>query len=137
MASVAPITSNNSILTPAEQNPRVPSKTLGQNDFLKLLVTQFTNQDPLSPMKDTEYVAQMAQFTSLEQSKAMSADLSALQANTLIGRNVVIGSGTTSDPQIEGTVSAVEFRAGKPTLMVNGQSYELGQVLRITPAEIN
>jgi len=52
----------------AEVNERVPNKVLGQNDFLQLLVTQMQNQDPMSPMQDTEFIAQMAQFTSLEQS---------------------------------------------------------------------
>ena len=48
---------------------------MGQTEFLSLLVTQMRNQDPLKPVSDTEFIAQMAQFTSLEQTKEMGADL--------------------------------------------------------------
>ena len=46
---------------------RKPKQELGKDDFLQLLVAQLTHQDPTSPMEDTQFVAQMAQFTSLEQ----------------------------------------------------------------------
>ncbi|MBW7886938.1 MAG: flagellar hook capping protein [Bacteroidetes bacterium] len=46
---------------------RKPQNTLGKQDFLNLLVTQMKNQDPLDPMKGTEFAAQLAQFSSLEQ----------------------------------------------------------------------
>ena len=59
----------------AADTSRVPIQTLGQNDFLKLLVTQMTSQDPLNPQKDTDFIAQMAQFSSLEQSKTMASDV--------------------------------------------------------------
>src|ERR1041385_6444330 len=74
---------------------RIPIQTLGQDDFLKLLTTQMSAQDPLNPQTDTQFIAQMAQFSSLEQNKSMQADLAKLrsdqelsQANGLIGKNV-------------------------------------------------
>lgn len=77
--------------------------TLGKNDFLNLLVTQLRFQDPLEPMKDTEFVAQLAQFSSLEQLSNISSSLDTssqldyvlsqtianTMATTLIGREVV------------------------------------------------
>ena len=54
---------------------RVPMKQLGQDEFLQLLVTQMRNQDPLKPVSDTEFIAQMAQFSNLEQTKEMSGDI--------------------------------------------------------------
>lgn len=118
---------------------RVPQKVLDQDDFLKLLMTQFTSQDPMEPMKDTAFIAQMAQFTALEQSKSMTADIAALreqqqilQANGMLGRNVVVQ--VDGGLVARGTVTAVQLEAGTPKLVVNGQAYELGQVLNITPA---
>ena len=57
--------------------------TLGKEDFLKLLVTQLTHQDPTNPMKDTEFVAQLATYSGLEQQMTMNKNLETLiAANT-------------------------------------------------------
>lgn len=141
MASTTPITATNSIYSPEESNPRVPEKTMGQDDFLKLLVTQFTNQDPMSPMKDTEYIAQMAQFTSLEQTKSMSSEIAKLRAdnqlmqgNALIGRTVELQPDSSNkDIHLIGTVSAVTIKAGTPQIVVNNTPYDLSTVLSIRP----
>jgi len=117
---------------------RVPIQTLGQSDFLKLLVTQMTSQDPLNPQKDTDFIAQMAQFSALEQSKTMQVDISQLrtqqqlfQANALIGQTVEVqvNESTTAT----GVVSAVEIQAGYPMIVVGGTSYDLSQLRSITP----
>ena len=113
----------------APGSTRVPIQTLGQNDFLKLLVTQMTTQDPTNPQKDTEFIAQMAQFSSLEQSKTMQNSIAQLQANSLLGKTVSLRSG--SAPVVNGTVSAVQTVAGAPQLMVNGIAYEMSQVSNV------
>src|SRR5688572_28439393 len=76
---------------------RIPVKTLDQQDFLKLLVAQMTQQDPLNPKSDLEMIPQMVSFTTLEQSKSMQTDIAQLraeqqmlQANSLLGRTVEI-----------------------------------------------
>lgn len=139
--SVSAITSTTAASATAAE-PRVPQKVLDQDDFLKLLMTQFTSQDPMEPMKDTAFIAQMAQFTALEQSKSMTADIAALreqqqflQANGMLGRNVVVQ--VDGGLVAQGTVTAVQMEAGTPKLVVNGQAYELSQVLSITPAATN
>lgn len=72
-----------------------PSSTLGQVDFMKLIIAQMRNQNPLEPQKDSDFMAQMAQFEALNQSKAATQTLKVLQglselgnAAGLIGRTV-------------------------------------------------
>lgn len=136
--SVSAITSTGSVGA-TDTTPRVPQKVLNQDDFLKLLMTQFTSQDPTQPMKDTEFIAQMAQFTALEQSKTMTADIAALreqqqilQANGMLGRNVVVQ--VDGGVVAQGIVTAVQMEAGTPKIVINGQPYDLSQVLSLAPA---
>jgi flagellar basal-body rod modification protein FlgD len=124
---------------PSEAADRLPVKTLSQQDFLKLLIAQLTSQDPLSPQKDTEFIAQMTQFSTLEQSKSMQSDISRLrtdqqilQATALLGRavEVRVDENTIS----HGVVNAVRIEAGMPKVVVGDQSYSLNQLLSVAPA---
>ncbi|WEK56186.1 MAG: flagellar hook assembly protein FlgD [Candidatus Cohnella colombiensis] len=72
---------------------REPVKELGKDQFLQILITQLRNQDPMQPMQDTEFIGQMAQFSSLEQMVNMSSQMSALRQSAgmvaaLIGKEV-------------------------------------------------
>lgn len=115
--------------------------TLDQNDFLKLLAVQFQQQDPMSPMEDTAFIAQMAQFTALDQSKALVTQMTALSAsqgiataNTYIGRQVTLDAG--DDQTVTGVVSGVEVTDGTPRLIVNDLTYDLSAVLLVEPAPV-
>ena len=138
--SVSTINSVSSTTTTDQSGEsRLPTQTLGQSDFLKLLVTQMSQQDPMNPMKDTEFIAQMASFSALEQSKTMEADISALrteqqllQANGLIGRLVNMQS--EDGTLVSGIVNGVQVADGTPTLVVNGQTFTLSQVVSVAPA---
>lgn len=59
--------------------PKGPDNALGKDAFLKLLVTQLQNQNPLQPMADGEFLAQLAQFSSLETLQTMQQDIAALR----------------------------------------------------------
>jgi flagellar basal-body rod modification protein FlgD len=107
--------------------------TLNQADFLKLLVTQMTSQDPLNPQSDTAFAAQLAQFSALQQSQTMTTDMQTLQANSLIGRTVNVTSSTDTTQTSTGVVSGVQMASGVPDVVVNGQLYDLSQVNAITP----
>jgi flagellar basal-body rod modification protein FlgD len=72
---------------------RKPVKDMGKNEFLQILVTQLRNQDPMAPMQDKEFIAQMAQFSSLEQMMNMATQMTSLRqsagmAAALIGKQV-------------------------------------------------
>ncbi len=68
-------TTNSSNIDPNLLNALTNSTSMGKDDFLMLLVSQLRNQDPLEPLKDTEFVTQLATFSSLEQLASMNATL--------------------------------------------------------------
>jgi flagellar basal-body rod modification protein FlgD len=120
----------------------LPTQTLNQDDFLKLLVAQLQAQDPMNPESDTEFVSQMANFTTLEQSKEMTNDIQQLgsqqqlqQANDLIGRTVTLGNADGS--LTSGTVTGILVQSGVPSLIVNGQAYDMSTLLAIAPTTSN
>ena len=101
---------------------------LDYDSFLKLLVAQMSNQDPLNPTDSTEYVAQFATFSNVEQAIATNKKLDSLmtvsaltQANSLIGRTATSADGATS-----GTVAAVRVvDGGADAVLKDGRSVTL------------
>jgi flagellar basal-body rod modification protein FlgD len=115
----------------------LPQQTLNQNDFLKLLVAQLSAQDPMNPVSNTDFAAQMAQFSTLQTTQTMQTNLAGLessqavlQANGLLGRTVQVQS--SQGAPVTGVVSAVGIQAGTPSITVNGQSYGLSAVLSVS-----
>lgn len=98
---------SNSVLTSLQKqgsasnpNTGTAGSALGKDAFLQLLVTQMQNQNPLDPQDNGEFVAQLAQFSSLEGMQSLNSSVStivssfqssqALQASSLVGRNVIV-----------------------------------------------
>lgn len=113
---------------------RQASHELGKDDFLKLLITQLSNQDPTAPMENTEFIAQMAQFSSLEQMTNMSqgfAKLSSMlnsnQAVNTIGRTVDV---TQGDTVVSGVVEAVTC-GDNPQVKVGGVFYDMNKIAAV------
>ncbi len=143
MAAISPVSAARSAYsltgdTSAATVSRTPQKALGQNDFLKLLSVQFQKQDPMKPMEDTAFIAQMAQFSALEQSTAMAKDLTAMRAdqtraaaNSYLGHRVTVG--TTDGSHVTGDVTAIDASGTEPKLIVGGKSHSLSAVLRVEP----
>jgi flagellar basal-body rod modification protein FlgD len=113
----------------------LPQQTLDQSDFLQLLVAQLSQQDPMDPVSDTDFAAQMAQFSALQESQEMQGNMASIQANGMLGQTVQLQP--TQGPAVSGVVSGVVYDAGVPSILVNGQSYTLDQVLSVsqTPAQ--
>jgi len=108
------------------------NRQLGQEEFLKLLITQLTNQDPLSPQDDKEFLAQMAQFSTVEGVAQMSQSMGQLQAAGLIGRTVDAVDFRDGMPAaITGVVKAVRFEADGVHLRVEDQELMLNQVREV------
>ena len=111
-------------------------KVLNQEDFLKLLITQFSTQDPLNPVTDTAFISQMAEFTALENAKETQSEITLLrqqsanqEAISMIGKDVELLSG--DDGIIFGRVSKVLIDSDGPKLVVSGHPYALDKVVAV------
>ncbi|HEY1567046.1 MAG TPA: flagellar hook capping FlgD N-terminal domain-containing protein [Solirubrobacteraceae bacterium] len=112
-----------------------PSDNLGENDFLKLMMDQLQNQDPLNPSDPTQYMSELASFSSLEQETQIAtstASASTQQASSsalgLLGHTVSYqdSDGVTQS----GTVSKVDFNSSGPTLTIGATAgISLGSIL--------
>ena len=118
-------------MTGLAQTRDVGQKTLGADDFMKILMTQLTAQDPMNPMKDTEFIAQMANFSSLEQMRGLSQSFtnysSSQQMATAplyLGCEVTVKDPTSQSGEFKGTVESVTVKDGSPALVINGKTYD-------------
>jgi flagellar basal-body rod modification protein FlgD len=136
-------TSSSSTADTSSTLSRVPQKTLGQNDFLKLITVQLANQDPMKPMEDTAFIAQMAQFTSLQQTTDLVSQIGLMRSSTnltaassLIGKTVTVE--TKADGAVSGKVDAVDTSGSEPLLVIGAKTYSLSSLKRVestpTPA---
>ena len=108
------------------------------NTFLTLLTAQLQNQDPMQPMEDKEFIAQMAQFTSVEQLMNISTQLTSLNqslgsASSLIGKDITWTDSTTLLPK-SGTVDSILVSSGVNYAVVGDQKIALAEVTQIKNA---
>ncbi len=107
--------------------------------FLELLVTQLRYQDPMNPTDSSEFMAQTAQFQSLEVMQGVADQLSALQssqmafgASSLVGRTVTYPDATDSTKTLTGVVRGVTFETTGPVLDVGGTKVPMLNVISVT-----
>jgi flagellar basal-body rod modification protein FlgD len=116
---------------------QTPASALDQDTFLRLMVAQLRNQDPMNPADSSEFLAQTAQFTSLEKLEQV-ADLSAqafaaqmaFGASSLVGRSITYVDGDGAEAT--GVVSSVRFGPSGPSLAVNDTEIPLDRVVAVT-----
>lgn len=126
------------LTVPATSGRRVSE--LGSSDFLNLLIQQLRNQNPLEPVGGTDFLAQTAQFSSVDSLNKLNTNLSQMltlqqvtQAAGLIGKRVTYQPTNATDPQTA-IVSAVNVVDGTVRLLAEGVVVDLGQVRSIQAA---
>lgn len=119
------------------------SDALGKSDFLKLLMAQLKYQDPMKPMDDKSFIAEMAQFNALEEQRNLNSTLTENQAferlssaSNLIGKAVrireTVGTGEDAEVvEVTGRVQQLKRDEEGIKLLVNGQFYDVNSVFEV------
>jgi flagellar basal-body rod modification protein FlgD len=130
---------NKSIKTDGKENV----KNLGKDEFLKLLITELSHQDPTNPMQDREFISQMAQFSSLEQMLNMNTnlgkflnDLKFQSSYDLLGKNVEIQMQDKVDENgmmktVKGVVDSIAKNGNETVVSVNGEMYPIAGIVKV------
>jgi flagellar basal-body rod modification protein FlgD len=120
-----------SLLYNVPPSDRVPSKTLGQNDFVKLLITQLANQNPLKPTDGNEMLSQMAQITSVQTMTAMQDSMGKMRTDQqmTLGQGLINKRVEVMDPatgaSVVGIVDRVHLNKNEVSIEVNGAKYPI------------
>ncbi|MEY2785079.1 MAG: hypothetical protein RL277_1289 [Planctomycetota bacterium] len=136
--------SDTTALTQTAAAGQQAASNVDKDAFMKLLVSQLQNQDPMAPQDNQQFIAQLAQFSSLEQMQQLNENILGLavlqQSNALMAQltqsSALIGQQVQYiDPQSEqeltGTVSQVKIKDGMATLLIDGEDVPLGNVTTI------
>lgn len=122
-----------------DSTTRETSSTLDKDAFLRLFVEQLKNQDPMSPQDSSQFMAQMAQFSMLEQLTNLSDGMDQLnqsqeitEASVLLGKQVTV---ETTDGPVSGPVEKITIDENGIKLLINGNSYDLESVTEISQGE--
>ena len=139
MSSTEPAASTSPLAVPPTTSVvnNAPSAQLGKDDFLKLLVTQLQDQDPTQPTDSSQFMAQLAQFSSLEQMTNVSQTLdgmassqSVTQGVDLLGKYLTYtrADGSTGN----GVASSISVAGGNVVLKVGDENVQAGQITDVS-----
>lgn len=116
-------------VNPISASTALQGKSLGMQDLFKVMLTQLTYQDPLKPMDNQQFIAQIAQFTALQATQALNEQMgqlivaqSATQTIGLLGRNV---EANVDGRQIAGTVVSMSMEKGSPLMTLKDANGKL------------
>ncbi len=116
------------------------ASSLNQSDLLKIFLTQLTYQDPLNPVDSREFLAQLAQFTNVQQTQELSQNLTGLlavqsvsQSVGLIGRTVQV---SRNGQELVGLVSTLQFESGQPLLTLKQSDGTFVQGIRLSDIDL-
>lgn len=128
---------------PNKQKRKVGGE-LDKDAFLQLLVAQLKHQDPMKPMDDTAFIAEMAQFSSLEQMQNLNKLLekqmgfqALTQASSMIGKHVTLQEPGENGQIITGRVDEIRSGGGEVRVVIDGKEYNASDIMRVAdqPAE--
>jgi len=126
--------------TTTQQTANLQQSALGQEEFLKILLAQLQFQDPMKPLDNQQFLAQMAQFSSLAQTSQLNDRIdtlltiqSATQSIGLIGKTVQVQ--TASGARV-GTVGSLTFSSGTPNLTVKASNGEMLTDIRLSDISV-
>ena len=109
-----------------------------KDSFMKILVAQMKYQDPLEPTSNTEYIAQYATFTEVEQISNLANAMSLSRASEMVGKQVTIVQENPDNgkkTEITGTVDYVNYSGNKAYLNINGNNYNVEDVVQVFDSE--
>ena len=119
---------NTNISSTGKNNSSGNKTTLDVNEFLKLMVAEMQNQDPLEPTDNSDYMAQLATFTQVEATKEMNTNTLQGMASDLVGKQVIMTTNQNSDGFIGGTVDYWESINGTVYLGIGGKLYDIADL---------
>lgn len=110
-----------------------PGGQMGKDQFLTLLITQLQSQDPLKPMDNTEMIAQLAQFSALEQMQNLNSKVLDFHRDMALGFGYQSEGGQvrlalTDGSQVSGSLNSVQWLDGKMIIDVGGQTYSMDKI---------
>ena len=125
-----------------QKDGKEPVKNMGKDEFLKLLITELQHQDPTNPMQDREFIAQMAQFSSLEQMLNFNKNMSKLLDNVsfqssfnLLGLNVNVNTTNIDESgnfiTSGGMVESVNKKGSEVFIKINGEEYPVSDIVSV------
>lgn len=127
----------------AESNPlgyqvKASKQNLDSDDFMKLLTKQLATQDPLKPMEDTAFIAQMASFSSLNQMNQLTKDFSSYSASQArsnasfyIGMQTTVKDNDAESGSTTGLVTAVDFTGAEPMISIGGKTFPVSSIKKV------
>lgn len=122
-----------------EKQKRKVGGELDKDAFLQLLVAQLKHQDPMKPMDDTAFIAEMAQFSSLEQMQNLNKLLekqmgfqALTQASSMIGKHVTLQEPGENGQIIKGRVDEIRSGAGEVRVVIDGKEYNASDIMRVS-----
>lgn len=103
------------------------------DDFLKIMVTQLTNQDFMNPVDDSQFLTQMAQFSTLQQMSDMTSNMKNNYMLSLVGQTVTCAKFSVSGSLVKetGPVERIVLADNDYSLYVNGEKFSLSQIMEL------